>query len=51
MDHLIIKSTDLAPEIQMDINGTILIKGRSMMENALLFYEPIHYWINEYIKK
>ena len=45
-----INKTDLSPEVKLSLDGSISIKGRSMMEDSLRFYKPIHEWTNHYIK-
>lgn len=47
MENLIIQSTEETPEINFNINGTLLIKGVSIPENITLFYTPIVNWLNE----
>jgi len=37
------------PEIVLNPEGYIRIKGRSIHENAEEFYEPVIAWLNEYI--
>ena len=38
------------PGIKMDPNGTIAIRGRSLPENAELFYKPIIEWADQYVE-
>ena len=47
--NLILEKTLDTPYVNLD-NGIIEIKGRSMPENVLIFFEPIFDWIKEYIK-
>lgn len=37
------------PEIVLNPEGYIRIKGRSIHENAEEFYEPVIAWLNEYV--
>lgn len=50
MENIIIQETEIGPEIKMDISGSVTIKGRSMMEDASLFFKPCYEWITEYIR-
>lgn len=50
MENKYIEQTDFGPEIKMDNSGHIQIHGKSMMEDASLYFEPCHTWINEYIQ-
>jgi hypothetical protein len=49
MEELRISPTKNTPEILLNPNGTILIKGRSIHENVTDFFEPVEEWITEYI--
>lgn len=51
MENKIIEETDLGPEIKMDVSGRITIRGKSMMEDASLFFNPSHIWVGEYLQK
>ena len=42
--------TKSSPEIILDPGGIIRIKGRSILENATDFYQPVLDWIAEYVK-
>jgi hypothetical protein len=44
-----IAPTNSTPEIILDPNGVIKIKGRSMDKNAAEFYKQIDIWIDAYI--
>lgn len=50
MENKCIEETGFGPEIKMDISGIIRIHGKSMMEDASLFFQPCHSWIEEYIQ-
>ncbi|MFO7575451.1 MAG: DUF1987 domain-containing protein [Bacteroidales bacterium] len=43
--------TKNSPEIILDPGGIIRIKGRSILENATDFYQPILEWIAEYVRE
>jgi len=46
-----VKSTSIRPEISFNATtGKFLIEGRSIVENAIRFYDPIIDWIDEYCK-
>ena len=49
MEELRISPTKNTPEIILNPEGTILIKGRSIHENVTDFFEPVEDWISEYI--
>lgn len=42
--------TKNSPEIILDPGGIIRIRGRSILENAAEFYEPVLDWVEEYVK-
>ena len=44
-----IEATESTPEVVLDPNGVIRIKGRSMAKNAAEFYSQIEKWIDLYI--
>jgi hypothetical protein len=49
MEELRISPTKNTPEIILNPEGIIRIKGRSIHENVTDFFEPIEDWISEYI--
>jgi hypothetical protein len=49
MEELRILPTKNTPEIILNPEGIIRIKGRSIHENVTDFFEPIEDWISEYI--
>ncbi|MBN1387451.1 MAG: DUF1987 domain-containing protein [Bacteroidales bacterium] len=50
MDKLFIKATKNSPEIALSPDGNLRFKGRSIHENAQIFFNPVLKWIEEYIK-
>lgn len=50
MEELRIAPTRNSPEVTMTPGGIIRIRGRSIHENVVDFFEPVEAWINEYIK-
>lgn len=50
MKELRFSSTKYSPEIILNPDGFIKIKGRSIHENVIEFFEPVETWITEYIK-
>ena len=50
MEELRISPTKNTPEIILNPEGIIRIKGRSIHENVTDFFEPVEDWISEYIK-
>ena len=49
MEELRISATKNTPEIILNPEGIILIKGRSIHENVTDFFEPVEDWISAYI--
>jgi hypothetical protein len=49
MEELKLQPTKYSPEITLNPDGYIRIKGRSIHENAIEFFAPVEVWINEYI--
>jgi len=48
-DSLTIEGSSNRPSIKFDAKtGKLLIEGRSIVENAIRFYEPIVEWISNY---
>ncbi|MCG7495380.1 DUF1987 domain-containing protein [Vibrio sp. Of7-15] len=45
MENLDIVETKYTPNIQMNVDGTISIKGKSYPENTFEFYEPVMAWM------
>jgi len=50
MNELRIQATKSSPEILLNPEGMIRIRGRSIHENMFEFFKPIEDWVNEYIK-
>ena len=44
----LIPATNKTPEVNFNNNGILWIKGRSIPENAYLFYSGLENWIEEY---
>ena len=49
MEELEINSTATSPEVKLSPEGNVMFSGKSMMENAIDFYGPIHDWIENYV--
>ncbi len=50
MEILFIEKTKSTPEIYFDPNQNKLkIKGQSYPENSFKFYEPVLFWLDEYL--
>ena len=49
-EKLHIQPTKRSPWIVLE-QEKIFIMGRSIIENPSIFYEPVHKWVNEYVKK
>jgi hypothetical protein len=50
MQEIRIPKTKNSPEIIMNPDGIIKIRGRSIHENVTEFFQPVIEWINEYIE-
>ncbi len=50
MVELRFASTKTTPEIILNPEGIIKIRGRSIHENAVDFFSPVDEWISEYIQ-
>jgi hypothetical protein len=50
MQEIRIRPTKNSPEIIMNPDGFIKIRGRSIHENVNVFYIPVSSWITEYIE-
>jgi hypothetical protein len=51
METLIIGSTNLTPGIEFDGElGQFELKGRSIPENSLEFYQPVYEWLDAYLE-
>ena len=50
MENLNFEETKYTPKIELDLNGTISLSGKSYPENTFEFYEPMMSWIEEYFK-
>lgn len=52
MEPLIIEETSLTPYIHFDSTaGKLEMKGRSIPENSLEFYQPVYEWLDKYVKE
>ncbi len=50
-EPIIIEPASKTPEIIFDKENNIFqIRGRSITENAFEYYEPVKYWLTEYLK-
>ena len=50
MENLIIEETKYTPQINLDIEGTVSISGKSYPENTFEFYAPVLEWIENYFE-
>lgn len=49
MENLIIEGTPKTPEVKfLSSNGTLELRGRSIPENSVEFYQPLNEWIDDY---
>lgn len=48
MENLLIKGTNKTPEVEFFFNGRIRIKGRSIPEDASVFFDHLQTWVFQY---
>jgi hypothetical protein len=49
MENLILEGSAKTPSIKFDaVNGVLELKGRSIPENSVEFYNPLNDWIDTY---
>jgi len=48
MENLNIEATKYTPKINLDLNGTLSLVGKSSPENTFEFYKPMIEWVNGY---
>lgn len=49
MDKLLIEGSPKTPTIEFDPNsGVLLLKGRSIPENSIEFFQPLNDWLDGY---
>lgn len=48
MENLLIKATSKTPEVEFLFNGKIKIKGRSIPEDASIFFDKLQSWVFQY---
>lgn len=51
MENLIIEETKYTPTINLDVNGTVSIVGKSYPENTFEFYGPVMEWLSTYFEE
>ncbi|MBN1951625.1 MAG: DUF1987 domain-containing protein [Bacteroidales bacterium] len=51
MNNLVIESTKKTPEVSFSIDGRLKISGRSIPEDATLFYDQLFEWIFFYCQE
>jgi hypothetical protein len=50
INSIVIEQTAKTPHIELNhLNGEIILSGKSIPENAAIFYEPVLNWVNKYI--
>jgi hypothetical protein len=50
MENFLIEKTQRTPEVNFNKSGVLLIRGRSIPENSIEFYNPIFDWLDGYIQ-
>jgi protein-disulfide isomerase len=50
MENLNIAETKYTPVINLNVDGTISMVGKSYPENTFEFYEPMMSWVKEYFE-
>jgi hypothetical protein len=48
MENLRIEGTKKTPNVDFDLNGRLILKGRSIPEDPANFYTPVAQWIKKY---
>ena len=48
MDYLLIHDTKYSPRVEVNPEGKISIRGRSLIEDPFAFYNPIILWAQRY---
>jgi len=51
MNELKIPATKNLPEIILNPDGAIKLRGRSIHENIIDFFKPVEEWVTEYVKE
>jgi hypothetical protein len=51
MENLVIEETKYTPTINLDVNGTVSIVGKSYPENTFEFYTPVMEWLSTYFEE
>jgi len=46
MQNLILEATNITPYTRFETNGQLLLKGRSMVFDVNLFYQPLIDWVS-----
>jgi hypothetical protein len=47
MKTFFVEATNHSPQIHLNTNGDLLIKGKSLPEDSATFYKPVFNWISE----
>lgn len=50
MENLNIEQTKYTPQITLNTNGTMEMRGKSYPENTFEFYAPVMEWVKEYFE-
>lgn len=45
MKNILLEATSNTPAIRFNVSGRLLIEGRSLPENVLIFYSPLIEWV------
>jgi len=48
MENLFIQGTQHTPEVSFEVDGNLYLKGRSIPENSLAFFQDIYNWLDSY---
>lgn len=51
MNNLLIESTKKTPEVSFNVDGRLKISGRSIPEDATVFYDQLFEWIYYYCQE
>jgi hypothetical protein len=47
MQEIQVEATSSTPQVSFDLTGRLMLKGRSLILNAAVFYQPLIEWISQ----
>lgn len=48
LTNLLITETKSSPKVKLDTTGELLLEGKSMPDNGIIFFKPILDWVQSY---